>query len=226
MKTAIVTGTKLGVGNSLVGKLSHLGYNVIATSRDPMFLQNNKDKFGWGENVYIEKLDFLDKDSLDLLCKKYSTHTIDLIVNNAAGGSYDKNSDFVSNFSDACLINVIGPSKLTKMFKENLSRSSNPTVIFISSFAGKYPYVGDINYCTVKSAVSTLSEVFRMELQGSGIKVTEIRPSSINTRPDNPNLNHMDVDDVVNTIIWVSEMPPHCDVDLIEMSPITARKYV
>lgn len=57
MKTALVTGTKLGVGNALVTELSKRGYKVIATSRDPNYLIQNKEKNGWGEEVLIEQLD-------------------------------------------------------------------------------------------------------------------------------------------------------------------------
>ena len=47
MKTALVTGAKLGVGNALVTELSKRGYRVIATSRDPNYLIQNKEKNGW-----------------------------------------------------------------------------------------------------------------------------------------------------------------------------------
>lgn len=228
MKTALVTGTKLGVGNGLVTKLSSLGYNVIATSRDPNNLINNKEKFGWGDNVFIEHLEMSDSSSINSLYIKYKECTIDLIVNNAAGGSYyesDSQSLF-DTFSYSSSLNVGGPAYLTKLFLNNLKKSDNPTVIFISSFAAKYPYPGDITYCVSKSAVSTMAQVFRMELSPLNIKVTEINPSSINTRPDNPNFSHLDVQDVVDTVIWVSEMPKHCNIDLIEMSEIRTRKHI
>lgn len=227
MKTAIVTGTKLGVGNALVTELSKRGYKVIATSRDPNYLMQNKEKNGWEENVFIEQLDLSDINSIENLYNKYKDIDIDLLVNNAAGGSYYESNPegLFKAFEYASLLNVAGPAHLTKLFLNNLKRSQNPTVVMISSFAGKYFYAGDITYCVSKSAVSAMAEVLRIEFMHSNVKVTEIRPASINTRPDNPNINHMDTSNVVDAIIWVSEVPKNCNIDLIEMSPLFCKKY-
>ena len=228
MKTVLVTGTKLGVGNGLVSKLSSLGYEVIATSRDANYLLNNKDNFNWGENVHIEHLDLSKLDSIKTLHEKYKNKKIDLLVNNAAGGSfYEENGENVfESFEYASSLNIGGPAYLTKLFINNLKQSDNPTVIFISSFAGKYPYSGDITYCVSKGAVSTMAQVFRIELAPMNIKVTEIIPSSINTRDDNPNFSHLTVEDLINTILWIFNMPKHCNIDMIEMSEIRTRKYI
>jgi len=223
MKTAIVTGVTLGVGNALVNKLSELNYNVIATSRYPENIKNI-----WGDNVKIEHLDLTDKKSIEDLHQKYKDTQIDLIVNNAAGGSYREGEDLYSIFIKAHSINVIGPALLNKLFSKNLSNSENPSIIFISSFAGKYPYAGDITYCNSKSALSNLAETLRIEYgPGLKIKVTEIRPSRINTRESHYGEAEfsMSVDDIVNTIVWISEMPRYCNIDLVEMSPIFAKKY-
>ena len=227
MKTALVTGTKLGVGNALVTELSKRGYRVIATSRDPNYLIQNREKNGWGEEVLIEKLDLSDIDSIENLYNKYKDIDLDLLVNNAAGGSYYESSPegLFNTFEYASLLNVVGPAHLTKLFLNNLKRSQNPTVVMISSFAGKYFYAGDITYSVSKSAVSAMAEVLRIEFMNSNVKVTEIRPASINTRPDNPNINHMDTSNVVEAIMWVSEVPKSCNIDLVEMSPIFCKKY-
>lgn len=226
MKTVLITGTTLGVGNALVTKFSNLGYTVIATSRDPNSLMNNKSKFGWSHNVFIEHLELSKKESIINLYEKYKNTKIDLIVNNAGGGNQNWSHDLFESFSYSTSLNIIGPAFLNKLFLENLKRSENPTIIFISSFAGKYPYPGDISYCLSKNAVSKLAEIFRIELFNTNIKVTEIRPASINTRENNPNHVHLNVEDIINTIEWVFDMPPHCNIDIIEMSELRTRKYI
>lgn len=227
MKTALVTGTKLGVGNALVTELYSRGYKVIATSTDPNYLIQNKEKNGWGKEVLIEQLDLSDINSIEALYNKYKDINLDLLINNAAGGSYYESSPegLFKTFEYASLLNVVGPAHLTKLFLNNLKKSTNATVVFISSFAGKYFYAGDITYSVSKSAVSAMSEILRIEFMHSNVKVTEVRPASINTRPDNPNLNHMDTSNVVDAIMWVSEVPKSCNIDLIEMSPIFCKKY-
>jgi len=225
-KVALVTGTTLGVGNSLVTKLYNNGYTVIATSRNPEHLIKDKESFGWGDEVLIEHLELTDLKSIKLLYGKYRDITLDLLIHNAAGGSYNENEhELFEAFKHSSLLNTAGPAQLTKFFLDNLKKSTNPTVVFISSFAGTYFYGGDITYSVSKSAVSAMSEIFRIELMHSNIKVTEIRPAGINTRPENPNLNLLDTDDVVDAIMWVSSLPKHCNIDLIEMSPIVNKKY-
>lgn len=226
IKTALVTGTSLGVGNALVTKLYNDGYTVIATSRNPDYLIKNKESFGWGDEVLIEHLELTDIKSIKLLHSKYKDINLDLLINNAAGGSYNEEEhELFEAFEHALLLNTAGPAQLTKLFLNNLKRSKSPTVVMISSFAGKYFYAGDITYSVSKSAVSAMAEVLRIEFMHSNVKVTEIRPASINTRPDNPNPNHMDTSNVVDAIIWVSEMPKNCNIDLIEMSPMLSKKY-
>lgn len=226
MKTVLITGTTLGVGNFLVTKFSNLGYKVIATSRDPQSLINNKSKFGWSDNVFIERLDLSEKNTIITLHEKYKNEKIDLIVNNAAGGSQGNKSDLFEAFTYSTSLNIGGPAYLNKLFVNNLKQSENPTIIFISSIAGKYPYTGDMTYCLSKNGVSKLAEIFRIELFNTNIKVTEIRPASINTREGNPNLFHLSIDDIVNTVDWVFNMPNHCSIDLIEISEIRTRRHI
>lgn len=227
MKTALVTGTKMGVGNGLVSRLLSLGYKVIATSRDPIFVFENRKNFGWDDNVSIDYLDLTDITSIEALCHKYRDVTIDLLIHNAGGGSYSGGDEKIfDSLVYSTSLNISGPAHLTNLLLKNLQKSDNPTVIFISSFAGKNPYPGDISYCVSKNAVSQLAKICRMELQNKGIKVTEIMPASINTREDNPNVTHLNVEDMVNAIIWVSELPKHCNIDLIEISEVRTRKNI
>lgn len=226
MKTVLITGTTLGVGNALVTKFSNLDYKVIATSRDPHSLTINKLKNGWQDNVNIEHLDLSEKESIIKLYEKYKNEKIDLIVNNAAGGSQGNKSDLFEEFSYSTSLNIGGPAFLNKLFINNLKESENPTIIFISSVAGKYPYAGDMTYCLSKNGVSKLAEIFRIELFNTNIKVTEIRPASINTREENPNLYHLNTEDIVNTVDWIFNMPSHCSIDLIEISEIRTRRFI
>jgi NADP-dependent 3-hydroxy acid dehydrogenase YdfG len=63
---------------------------------------------------------------------------------------------------------------------------------------------------------------------GLKIRVTEIRPSSINTRESHFREKEfsMSVEDIADAIAWVAEMPRYCNIDLIEMSPLFAKKYL
>jgi NADP-dependent 3-hydroxy acid dehydrogenase YdfG len=220
MKTAIVTGVTLGVGNDLVALLLDSGYKVIGTSRQPdkaMSLQ----KYPNHENLVIEELNYHNRRTIEEFLRKYNDVKIDLLVNNAAGANSpsELNEETMDNFNKSYELNVSGPMYLTKMMRDALSKSDNPTVIFISSFAGKYPYPGGGNYCNSKRALSGLVEQFRIEFAQRDIKVTEICPSTINTSQTEQKPIAISSIDVANAVAWVASMPRGCNINIVEMAP-------
>ena len=82
MKTAIVTGASKGVGLATVKALSENGYRVIAVSRN-LFALNKLES----ENIEIYQLDITQPKEILKFFEKYKDDTIDLLVNNAGGGS-------------------------------------------------------------------------------------------------------------------------------------------
>lgn len=222
MKTAIVTGTRHGVGRKTVNDLVDNGYKVIATSRN---INNIKDLES--ENVKIEELDLTNFEQIKYFYEKYKDITLDLLVNNAAGG-IDPTTLVNSNpesFTLAYSLNVSGPMYLTRLFVKNLQDSENSTVIFISSFAGRYPYIGQASYCNSKKAVSGLSELFRLEYSGYGIKVTEICPASINTYKDQVKPIALESEDLSSAVLWISSMPKRCNINYVEIAPTYSKIF-
>lgn len=224
MKTAIVTGTskKFGVGRQTVLDLSSNGYNVIATSTDISKIKDLES-----ENIKIEKLDLTNFNEIKEFYNKYKDITLDLLVNNAAGGidpTYLIDED-PSNFTQSYTLNVSGPMYLTQLFLNNLKKSDNSTVIFISSFAGRYPYLGQSNYCNSKRGVSGLAELFRLEYSMHNIKVTDICPASINTEPNVEKPAAISATDVSSAILWVTTLPQNCNINQIELAPTQSKIF-
>ena len=125
----------------------------------------------------------------------------------------------MDNFNKSYELNVSGPMYLTKMMRDSLTKSENPTVVFISSFAGKHPYPGGGNYCNSKRALSGLVEQFRIEFAQRDIKVTEICPSTINTSQTEQKPIAINSIDVANAVAWVASMPRGCNINIVEMAP-------
>ena len=81
-KTAIVTGASKGVGYATVKLLSENGYKVIAVSRD---LSKVSDLVG--DSVEVYQMDITSSEQIKNFYEKYKDITLDLLVNNAGGGS-------------------------------------------------------------------------------------------------------------------------------------------
>ena len=82
MKTAIVTGASKGVGKATVKLLEANNYKVIALSRN---INAMKDLIS--DNVEINQVDITNEDQIKSFYSKYKDIAIDLLVNNAGGGS-------------------------------------------------------------------------------------------------------------------------------------------
>ena len=184
MKTAIVTGASKGVGYATVKLLSENGYKVIAVSRDL-----SKVSELVSDNVEVHQLDITSQKEIELFFEKYKNITLDLLVNNAGGGAgptYIIN-ETMDNFRKAYEINVSGPMYLSQLFVPSMKKSESATIVFITSLCGKIPFRGGGNYSNAKRGEMALIDTMRMEFPEYEIKVTEIRPGTIDTQIEKKN---------------------------------------
>ena len=220
MKTAIVTGASKGVGYATVKLLSKSGYKVIAVSRDLSKIINLVS-----DNVEVYRLDITSADEIKRFHEKYSDITLDLLVNNAGGGSGPTHiiNETMDNFRIAYDINVSGPMYLSQLFVPSMKKSESPTIIFISSLGGKFPYRSGGNYTNAKRGMMALVDTMRLEFPEYGIKVTEICPGTIDTQVEKKNAA-LTAEDMAECIRWVSELPSHVNINHIEVNHIFSGK--
>jgi NADP-dependent 3-hydroxy acid dehydrogenase YdfG len=216
LKTAIVTGASKGVGYATVKLLSENGYKVIAVSRN---LSNLKDLES--KNVETYQLDITNESQIKSFFEKYKDITLDLLVNNAGGGSGPTNiiNETPENFRRAYDINVTGPMYISQLFVPCMQRSESPTIIFVTSIGGNIPYPGGGNYTNAKRGEIGLLETMRIEFPAYNIKITEICPGTIDTQVEKKN-DALTADDLAKSILWVSSLPSHFNVNSINISHI------
>ena len=222
MKTAIVTGASKGVGYATVKLLSQTGYKVIAVSRNLSKVSQLES-----ENVETYKLDITQPKEIEMFFEKYGHLSIDLLVNNAGGGSSPTSiiNETMDNFKTAYEINVSGPMYLSQLFVPALKRSESPTIIFITSLSGKIPFRGGGNYSNAKRGEMALVDTMRMEFPEYGIKVTEICPGTIDTQEESKP-DSLTAEDMAEAIRWVGSLPKHFNVNHLEVSNIFNSKFM
>lgn len=221
MKTAIVTGASKGVGLATVKRLSENGYRVIAVSRNLSRLSEIAS-----ENIEVYQMDITDSKAIEIFANKYKDITLDLLVNNAGGGSSPTYiiNETPENFRRAYDINVTGPMYLSQLFVPCMKKSNSPTIIFITSFGGKIPYPGGGNYTNAKRAERGLIDTMRLEFPQYGIKITEICPATIDTQ-DQKRDQALSADDLAESIYWVGSLPKHVNINQIEICHINSAKF-
>jgi NADP-dependent 3-hydroxy acid dehydrogenase YdfG len=221
LKTAIVTGASKGVGLATVKRLSENGYKVIAVSRNL-----SKVSELVSDNVEVYNLDVTDSKAIEKFHEQYKDITLDLLVNNAGGGSGPTSiiNETMDNFRRAYDINVSGPMYLSQLFVPCMERSDSPTIVFITSFGGKVPYRGGGNYTNAKRGERGLIETMRLEFPQFGIKITEICPATIDTQEQRRD-HALTAEDLAEAIYWIGSLPSHVNVNEIEICHINSSKY-
>jgi len=220
LKTAIITGASKGVGYATVKLLSENGYKVIAVSRDL-----SKVSGLVSENVEVYQMDITSQSEIKKFYEKYSNITLDLLVNNAGGGSGPTQiiNETMDNFRRAYDINVSGPMYLSQLFVPSMKKSESPTIIFISSLGGKFPYRTGGNYTNAKRGMMALVDTMRLEFPEYGIKVTEICPGTIDTQEEKREIA-ITAEDMAESIRWVASLPKHVNINHIEINHILSGK--
>ena len=114
---------------------------------------------------------------------------------------------------------------ISQLFVNSLKKSESPTIIFITSFCGKIPFVGSGNYSNAKRGEMALIDTMRMEFPQYGIKITEICPGTIDTQAEKKD-NALTAENMAETIRWVASMPKYVNINHIEISHINNSKFV
>jgi NADP-dependent 3-hydroxy acid dehydrogenase YdfG len=216
MKTAIVTGASKGVGYATVKLLSESGYKVIAVSRDLSMVNKLRSDL-----VETYQLDITNSEQIKEFFNKYKDITLDLLVNNAGGGAGPTSiiNETMENFRVAYDINVAGPMYLSQLFVPCMERSDSPTIIFVTSIGGNVPYPGGGNYTNAKRGEIGLIETMRLEFPAHNIKITEICPGTIDTQQEKKN-DALTANDLAESILWISSLPSHFNVNSLNISHI------
>ena len=236
-KTVLITGATSGFGAAAVKRFAHAGWRVIATGRRAERLQALVDELG-ADQVHAAAFDIRDEAAMDaaLAALPPDFRDIDLLVNNAglAQGTAPAQSALLSDWRTMIDTNVTALVTLTHRLLPLLVERKG-AIINISSVAGVYPYPGGNAYGGSKAFVSQFSLGLRSDLHGTGVRVTTIEPGMaeteftlVRTHGDQPasdklysGANPMTADDIADTIFYVATLPPHLNINRLEIMPVT-----
>ena len=108
---------------------------------------------------------------------------LDALFNNAAYGQVGAIEDIpAAVLREQIEVNVIGTHELTRRIIPAMRRAGSGRIVMCSSVLGLAPAPFRGAYCASKFALEGLTDALRLELHGTGIKVSLIEPGPINTR--------------------------------------------
>jgi NADP-dependent 3-hydroxy acid dehydrogenase YdfG len=116
------------------------------------------------------------------------------------------------------LTNVYGAALTVRATLPAL-RESSGHLLLTGSVAGRRALPGSLYSCT-KWAVTAMAEAARLELDGTGVRVSLIEPGMTDTpffdhRPSNA----LEPDDIARIVMFTVSQPPHVDVNEVLVRP-------
>lgn len=233
-KTIFITGATAGIGQAAARLFVSNGWQVVGTGRRRDRLDALAAELG--DFFHAVMLDMRSPDdfgpALAALPERY--RAIDLLLNNAGLAPPMSNlQDADQGPLDVVIdTNVAGLVALTRMLLPGLIDRKG-AIINLSSIAATYPYRGGAVYAGSKAFVRQFSLGLRCDLHGTGVRVTSIEPGMVETeftlvrtQGDRKasdalyaNMDPMTAEDIAETIWWVATLPPHVNINALELMP-------
>jgi len=229
-KVVLVTGASAGIGKATAVALAQAGAKIIATGRRQAALDALKQQCGAGAVETIAG-DLNDAGFVGELAK--AARDADIFVNNAGVLKYAPLMDMTDAECEWMFrTNVLAALRVTQAVARSMIERRRGHIIVMTSIAAREVYQLGVIYCATKHALSSIARGFRIELQGHGIKVTEIAPGMVDTEiratSDHPRViaavnarkfEPLTPEEVAEAVVYAARAAPNCCPDLIELRP-------
>jgi NADP-dependent 3-hydroxy acid dehydrogenase YdfG len=234
--TVVVSGASSGFGWHTTRLLASEGMRVVAIARRADRLADLMALHPDGL-VHAVPADVRDREDLAERLGDLPDEFADIaaVVNNAglSTGFGPISSAPASAWREMVDTNVMGVLNLTEVVLPGMVERGAGDVINIGSIAAHYPYLGGNVYGATKAFVHQLSLNMRVDLQGTGVRVTCIAPGMARTefalvRHDGDatraeqtyaDVSPLSADDVAQTVAWCLSRPRHVNINMIELMP-------
>jgi NAD(P)-dependent dehydrogenase (short-subunit alcohol dehydrogenase family) len=181
---ALVTGATAGLGAAIARAWGRDGANVLVLGRDAgrgaRTVAAVQDAGGQAEFVAA---DLSDPQRLTELAEEIGD--VEILVNNAGFAIWGATPDLgVDEFDGMFAANVRAPYYLVAAFAPGMSARGHGSIINIGSMAGTVGLAGGAAYGATKAALGALARAWAAEYSPSGVRVNNVAPGPIYTRPE------------------------------------------
>jgi len=185
-----------------------------------------------------ERLDVSNRSDVEAFAGRLSPdwREIDILVNNAglARGLAPLQEGDVDHWEEMIDTNVKGLLYVTRSVLPGMVSRGSGHVINIGSIAGRAAYPGGSVYSASKAALDRITSGLRMDVLGSGIRVSTVDPGLVETefsvvrfrgdqeRADRvyEGMTPLTGRDVAEAVAWVVDRPPHVVVADMMLLPV------
>jgi NADP-dependent 3-hydroxy acid dehydrogenase YdfG len=216
-KVFLITGASSGIGEATARHAAAAGYRVVLAARSTEKLETLAQELG-GLAVTCDVTEWEQQQAMvGRTLGEYGR--IDVAFANAGfGGKRGFKSDTPEFWRAMVLTNVYGAALTIRACYDALVESKGH-LLLTSSLAGRRALPGSLYSCT-KFAVTAMGEAARLELNGTGVRVTLIEPGMTDTPFfDERPVGMLEADDIARAVMYAVSQPPHVDVNELLIRP-------
>jgi len=158
-----------------------------------------------------------------------------VLINNAGGAlGLDPVADGKDEDWETMLqTNVLGLLRMTRTALPLLPHHAGASILNLGSYAAHVAYEGGAAYCAAKAGELKITQALRLELSGTGIRVSSIDPGLARTefalvrfKGDTAReqklyegTQPLVAEDIAEILVWVAGRPPHVNIDEMLIKP-------
>jgi len=224
-QVALVTGAGRGIGRCISLRLAEAGAHVVLTSRTIEQLKNVEQEIidGGGMATSFRCDVSKEEDVLSMFKSlKEKLGKLDILINNAAVGSFGKLWDFpVKEFDRIISVNLRGVFLCSQQAMKMMIPARKGYIINISSVVGIKGYPNQSAYTASKHGVMGLTKSLAVEAKEYNIRVSAILPGVVETdmalaaRPDLDPSVLLKPDDIASSVMYLLSLSDRAAVDQI-----------
>jgi len=234
-RLVFVTGASSGIGRACAHAFARAGARLLLAARRGDRLEALAAELD--ADTHVLTLDVRDRAAVDTAIGGLAPpwDEIDVLVNNAGlAAGFEPLPGGDPDDWDAMLdTNVRGLLAVTRAVVPGMVARGRGHVINLGSIAGHETYPNGAVYCASKAAVDRITQGLRIDLLGTGVRVSTVDPGMVETEFSvvrfhgdeqraagvYEGMTPLSPDDVAETILWVADRPAHVQVAEVILFP-------
>ncbi len=181
-KVAVVTGASAGIGAATARSLAQGGAKLLLVARREDRLKSLQEEIGG--DTQILALDLSDQDAPQAMLDHAVKHFggVDILVNNAGilRTSHYEGFD-LAELEPMIAVNYSAVVRASVLFARHMKARGTGQIVNLSSIGAGITAAGTGVYGGLKAALERFTDVLRIELAGSGVRVGLVAPGTTTT---------------------------------------------
>lgn len=240
-KWVLITGASSGFGAATARAFGSVGAKLLLGARRQDRLEQvaAAARAAGAPVAMIHPLDVTQTHSVETFIAwartQIGTDGLHVLINNAGGAH---GLDPVATGTDAdwetmLQTNTLGVLRMLRAALPLLPHHAGASILNIGSLAAHTPYEGGAAYCAAKAGELQITRCLRLELNGTGIRVSSIDPGLARTefalvrfkgdalRAENlyAGTQPLVAEDIAEILLWVASRPAHVNIDEMLIKP-------